>query len=154
MIVTNPFAYRQDDKFYCDLLSSLGFEAGNVAVKPFATAFNISINAVSDLYYDLGNLAAGGQVAVTGRSLYYGYYSAHLWCSVFVGGGTVSTYFVLNNISNVIEVRTIAAGDTQVGKDREFIYDCALLQNIRMIQATAANTVIMRGWFAGIQITY
>jgi hypothetical protein len=165
MITYNPSLYAsddlRDDKFYKDLLSSLGIPAGLAVISPFIANSQYSVATGQDLYFDMANpssasIAVGAQ---NSRVLLHGSFYSKVYCSAFVGAGNVNAYLASgpnNNLAHwpVVGRAAVAAVDANITKDLEYNYDSVAFNYLRMSVSGGNLTFTWEVIFNGVKITY
>jgi hypothetical protein len=170
MIANNPSEYSVrnlgDDKFYKDLLSSYGVPSMSVGLNPFMAhgLFSTDLIAVTQEagYFDIGNIAAGVQVAVPNRrNFYHGSLYLTAFCPTYAGPFTIEASLSLQGVAGSASdwtflKRSVTAEDTEVDHDNQFSFLSTVFTYIYVNMEGAASSTQFRIEynFVGMQISY
>lgn len=155
MISYDPNGYskgnvRNDVNFYVDLLAGIN-QFGTVVVSPFTAQSSPVL--VADNYLNMATIANGPTVAApTQRVLFHGNLYMSLYCSLFIGAGSVDTFLYQNGIPQNIDRRVIAAESTAFTVDIRF--ESIVFDFVRVTQTGPGNLLTSGIHFTGVKITY
>lgn len=159
MISYNPpdYGVYKGDKFYADLLASIGINSGFSNVVPFIGNFDFACPPNSDFYFDIGDPTNNNYLVgnLVGRTLYHGSLNMTLSLVAFVAGAATAglatgpnsnlqTYSFFNDTLSV----------TTYNNSNHYNFENVAFNYLRWVVSAGGSTYKMEGIFTGVKIQF